>query len=77
MFIRKGQTSCEYPKPLYFQSDLTFLAFKTYIIHVFKFMNGKQENAIRLWRLLPQGCFNEFMHFYRSQLAHGKVSSSS
>lgn len=61
---------CEFPKPLYFPSDFTLATFKTYVIKVFKFMHGRPEKDIRLWKLVPGGNngFIEFMHYYRGQL---------
>jgi len=39
VFIKKGQTTCEFPKNIYFGSDFTFTDFKKYIIKVFKFLS--------------------------------------
>ena len=53
MFIRKGQTTCEYPKFIYFGIDFTFLDLKKYILKVFKFLHHYDISSLRLWKLAP------------------------
>jgi hypothetical protein len=71
VFIRKGQTTCEFPKNIYFGSDFTFLDFKKYLIKVFKFISNYSTYDIRLWKLSPSVGFLDFMNYYRSQYTKG------
>jgi len=61
----KNQQKCESPKRIYFPCNYTFRNLKNHIIQSFKFLHGKDEDSIRLWK--PSISFSEFMHYYRSQ----------
>ncbi len=73
MFIKRGQLTCESPKIIYFPCDYTFRQLKQHLISSFKFLNGKPEGELRLWRLAAP--FSEFMFYYRQQL-NSNVSRS-
>lgn len=58
---------CESPKHIYFPSGFTFGMLKQHIILSFKFLHGKPDSQLRMWKLA--GNFPEFMHYYRTQLS--------